>query len=282
MKRTGCLWILAVLAAAVILSIVASPISAISNGVSDGEDHPYVCVVVFYDLENKPMWRTSGSLIAPNVVLTAGHGTYGTAYARVWFETNLVPRYLADDFPEGTSPDTTSFRGDVYTHPDYGAASQGNGLPGYDYHDVGIVVLDDSVNDIEPADLPDAGVVDTLRNKAPVDLVGYGGQWQQHGGGVNPHDAWVWNGMRFYAPAHYIASKDVLSAEFMKLTANPGQGKGGTTFGDSGSPILKGGTDTILGICTFGTNPNCAGVGYSQRIDIPDILAWINGGYLES
>ncbi len=59
------------------------------------------------------------------------------------------------------------------------------------------------------------------------------------------------------------------------LTANPGQGKGGTCFGDSGSPILEEDTDTILGVCSWGTNGNCAGVSYEQRIDTPDLLTWI-------
>jgi hypothetical protein len=279
MKRTGKLWILAALAAVVVLSMVASPVTAISNGVPDGENHPYVCIVLFYDAYNNPMWRTSGSLIADDVVLTAGHGTFGTAYARVWFETDI----RGTDYPYADGDPTTSIKGEVYTHPDYWATPQGNGLPGFDYHDVGIVVLEkDAPVGIVPADLPEAGVVATLRNKRPVDLVGYGVQWQEHGDGFKPYDAWVWNGMRFYAPAQYIASSDVMSAEFMKLTANPGQGKGGTAYGDSGSPILKGGTNTILGICTFGTNPNCAGLGYAQRIDMPDILNWLNGGYKQS
>jgi ubiquinone/menaquinone biosynthesis C-methylase UbiE len=37
------------------------------------------------------------------------------------------------------------------------------------------------------------------------------------------------------------------------------------------------GTNIILGVNSFVSNPNCDGVTYSQRIDIADILAWING-----
>jgi len=252
-----------------VASMFAAPVSAITNGTPDGQKHPYVCMVVFYDASNKPMWRTTGSLISPGVVLTAGHGTFGTAKARVWFETDIK----GTGYPYGGP---TSVEGQVYTNPDYWDVPQSNGLPGFDYHDVGLVVLSKKVTNISPAKLPTAGFVDTLRVMSPVDLVGYGVQWQDHGNGVNPYDAGKWSGLRFYAPAQYVASKDVLYTEFLKLTANPGQGKGGTAFGDSGGPILLAGTNTILGINSFVTNVNCAGVTYAQRIDIPDILSWIN------
>lgn len=61
------------------------------------------------------------------------------------------------------------------------------------------------------------------------------------------------------------------------LTANAGKGKGGTTFGDSGDPVLLGGTNVVLGVNSCVTNANCDGATYSNRIDIQDILDWING-----
>jgi hypothetical protein len=42
-------------------------------------------------------------------------------------------------------------------------------------------------------------------------------------------------------------------------------------------PDLLGGTDTVLAVNSYVTNVNCRGVGYSQRIDIPEILTWIRG-----
>jgi hypothetical protein len=35
------------------------------------------------------------------------------------------------------------------------------------------------------------------------------------------------------------------------------------------------GTDTVLAVNSYVTNNNCAGVTYSKRIDIPEVLAWI-------
>jgi hypothetical protein len=68
---------------------------------------------------------------------------------------------------------------------------------------------------------------------------------------------------------------DRLSSTFLKLTANPAQGKGGTCFGDSSGPDLLGDTNAVLGVISFVTNGNCSGVTYSQRIDLPEILAFI-------
>jgi hypothetical protein len=80
-----------------------------------------------------------------------------------------------------------------------------------------------------------------------------------------------------YAPSQLVSGKFVFSAEYMRLAMNPGGGTGGTCFGDSGGPDLLGGTDTVLAVNSFVTNVNCAGVGYSSRVDIPEVLSWING-----
>jgi hypothetical protein len=78
-----------------------------------------------------------------------------------------------------------------------------------------------------------------------------------------------------YAPSELITGKFVHSAEFLRLALNPGGGSGGTCFGDSGGPDLLGGTNVVLGVNSYVTNANCAGVGYSSRIDIPEVLEWI-------
>jgi len=106
----------------------------------------------------------------------------------------------------------------------------------------------------------------------PVDLVGYGTQGFIRGGG-KPTEVFLFT--RFFAPSQLVQSNNVQSGEFIKLTANPAQGKGGICFGDSGGPDLLGGTATVLAINTFVTNGNCTGVTYSNRVDLPEILDFI-------
>ena len=36
------------------------------------------------------------------------------------------------------------------------------------------------------------------------------------------------------------------------------------------------GTNTVLAVNSYVTNVNCSGVGYSARVDIPEVLDWIN------
>lgn len=259
--------------------------NAITNGEPDNERHPYVGLLVFDvfvpGYGNYPAWRCSGTLIAPNIVLTAGHCTDGAVAARVWFDEdvtyNNVPFPL---YPFG-GPDSGAVEGTPHTHPDYRSAENpyggGNGLPAFSYRDIGIVVLDEPVYMDEYAELPAAGQVDTLKNKTDIDFVGYGFQEQIPGGGLPPYYQWTGLRIRIYAPSQLISGEFVFSAEFMKLALNPGGETGGFCFGDSGGPDLLGGTNTVLGVNSFLTNANCSGVGYSSRVDIPEVLAWISG-----
>jgi len=108
--------------------------------------------------------------------------------------------------------------------------------------------------------------------KTPVDLVGYGTQGFIRGGG-KPTEVFLFT--RFFAPSQLVQSNDVQSGEFIKLTANPAQGKGGICFGDSGGPDLLSGTPIVLAVNTLVTNGNCTGVTYSNRVDLPEILDFI-------
>jgi hypothetical protein len=125
------------------------------------------------------------------------------------------------------------------------------------------------VNDY--AELPSADLVDTLSKKAAVTVVGYGVQERVVGGGPP-----VWAGLRIrlMAPARLVSGSFTHSEEFIRVTASPGQG-GGTCFGDSGGPVLRGSSDTVLAVNSYVTNSNCAGVTYASRVDIPEVLAWI-------
>jgi len=179
------------------------------------------------------------------------------------------------DNPEYPFGGATSYEGTAYTYPGF-CSGCGPGLPRFSQGDVGIVVLSEPVPTSvvsEYAQLPTAGLVETFDNNATtIDLVGYGVQRQLRGGGPP-----VWTGqlIRLQAPTLTISGQFVHSDQFLRLSANASQGKGGTCFGDSGGPDLVGGTNIVVGVNSYVTNTNCSGVSYSFRIDSPEVLSWI-------
>jgi hypothetical protein len=281
MRKTTLILMMVVLA----LLLSVSTVLGITNGVPDGDNHPYVGLLVFDVAPDTPGWRCSGTLISPTLVLTAGHCTDGAVAARIWFDSDVtydnIPFPL---YPYG-GPGSGAVEGIPYTNPDYRSEDNpyggGNGLPAFSYRDVGVVVLDEPVFMNEMGVLPSAGFVDTLRNKTDIDFVGYGVQYQAQIPGNElpqppPYNRWTGPRIRMFAPSELVSGKFVHSPEYMRLSMNPGGGTGGTCFGDSGGPDFLANTNTVLAVNSYVTNVNCAGVGYSSRVDIPEVLEWIN------
>ena len=251
---------------------------AIQNGTYDNGGHPYVCWIATWDGSSQLLYLGTGSLIAPTIVLTAGHITDPPGgIAKAWVTFNPQAEWIVGE--SGLLNPTKLGWYEVIdweAHPSYSDTGE-KGITDWITHDVGILTLRKPVRLPEYAALPEPGIVDTLLDKQAVDLVGYGAQYQARGLGLPPPGNWGYIdfGYRYTATAQLVAGEDVVSDEFMRLTANPAQGKGGTCYGDSGSPILLAGTDTVLGVCSWGTNANCAGISYEQRIDTAEILQWI-------
>jgi hypothetical protein len=149
----------------------------------------------------------------------------------------------------------------------------GPGLPNLDTHDLAVVVLDDAAARPRYAQLPSLGLTDALPNGTSVDLVGYGVEDFVVGGGP-PVPARP-SGLRMTAPANLLPSNHSFGDEFLKLSANESQDKGGACFGDSGGPNLLAGTDTVLALNSFVTNKRCNGVTYSYRLDTRAALEFI-------
>ena len=266
----------------ILLFALVTPVSAVTNGQTDSTNqYSFVGMATFYNHDSAGglvyLWRCTGALISPKVFLTAGHCTYDDVYkqqnvevARVWFDWNLTDLRSPYLDPKGH----TFYEGTPVANPLYPLGSGKNGLVGFDTHDVGLILLNEPVTNVGFASLPNYGLVDTLPMGTEVTIVGYGVQEKLQISG-NPYYRWAGFRMRFIAPSLLVQSNDRISNEYLKLTANPAQAKGGTCFGDSGGPILLGGTNTVLGVNSFVTNSNCAGVTYSNRVDTY-ALAWIS------
>ena len=166
----------AVLSVLFAISLLAGAADAITNGQPDGNNHPYVGLVVFdWDHDNNPStppvpgWRCTGSLLSPTVVLVAGHCTDGAVAARVWFDPGPIPMVTPDNpyqpgVREYPYSGVLSYDGIPHTYPDF-AIGAGKGVPGFAHGDVGIVVLTEPVPTSvvsQYAQLPAAGLVDTL------------------------------------------------------------------------------------------------------------------------
>jgi secreted trypsin-like serine protease len=247
-----------VLACSVLLAGTAAPAAAVTYGTPDTE-HDYVGLLVFYDAEGTPLWRCTGTLISPTVVLTAGHCTYGADSAQF---------FLQDTMPS-TYPYSGGITGDPYTYPLYDDAA-------FYTNDVGVVVLDKRVTLREVSDygeLPDVGTVEDLLAEPSqlLTIVGYGLQ-----GVVKPVASA--ERTRYQGTVMLIEATSSLAGTYsFRFTATPAQShSGGGCFGDSGGPVFIEGTNIILGVTSYVMNLNCKGTGGAFRIDQEPVLDWIN------
>jgi hypothetical protein len=133
-------------------------------------------------------------------------------------------------------------------------------------------VLDSPVASSSYAQLPSLFLVDSLPMGTTDTLVGYGVRGFARGGGP-PRPTDIQD--RYAGPAQLVHGDGVLSAQFLKVSANNAQGKAGICFGDSGGPNFLGSTTTVLGVNALVTNSGCNGVSYAFRIDTPSALTFI-------
>jgi len=247
-------------------AIGAAPAAAITDGTLDGNAHPYVGLMVAQDGDGNPLWRCSGTLIAPRLFLTAGHCTEAPAeHVEIWFAADVQ-----SGIPQNGYPYDGDVGGTPYTHPDYDPNA-------FFLHDLGIVVLDRAVRMKTYGALPTLGQLDALQpgSKTTFTAVGYGLQQS-----FPDAASWKENNVRvrMVAYPHLIQINRGLVGDYSLLLSNNAH-TGGTCFGDSGGPNFIGNTNVIAGVTSFGLNGNCAGTGGVYRIDQADDLNWIYGTF---
>jgi hypothetical protein len=266
--------------AAVAALLPAAPALAISNGVPDGDRHPYVGLLTVEE-DGKRFFVCSGfyagehrSAPGVGVFITAGH-----CVAWVPENDNDTPDQLRVTFDPTVTIDETDavtatnwHRGiAIAFHPEFGHDHS-------NVKDYGVVLLADTV-DVDPVELPTAGLLDRLAAKGALrpetvfDNVGYGFM-ASFGQGppayANPPG-------RMYSTSRFQG----LTPAYLRLLMNSDaeEGNGGICFGDSGSPKLIHKTNTAVALATGG-DAVCRAQNYSQRLDIADARAFL-GQYLE-
>jgi secreted trypsin-like serine protease len=238
--------------------------SAITDGDLDGNDHPFVGLMVAFDDEG-PLWRCSGTLISPTLFLTAGHCTEAPAiHAEIWFDADLTDA-AAHDYPNQGDVGGTPF-----PHPQY--------TPDAFYlYDLGVVVLDEPVAMPAYGELPGLDQLDQYekggKKKVTFTSVGYGLQKS-----FPTAAAWKNQALRIRMVAHpkLIQINRGIVGDFSILLSNNAH-TGGTCFGDSGGPNFIGDSLVIAGVTSYGRNSTCAGTGGVYRVDRADDLDWLEG-----
>ncbi len=268
-----------------LVATTALPASAITGGQPDGDGHPYGALLLVPGVT-----FCSGTLIAEDVILTAGHCTdfwTNTGDPELVIDEVLVSfdaQAEVDEDWNPVDPSDWSTASSWTTHPLYVGAE----WPfTYDY---GLVYLDDPV-DIEPATLPSLGLVEDYigengQTAARFLDVGYGQNGVTVGGGT-PQRNFTWT--RKVAVERYRPGNGSVSGIFHPtwfITGSvPSSNHGGGCGGDSGSgifpavPAPEG--DVVLAVHTGGYRLGKNGVicgritSLNHRVDIPEVLDWI-------
>jgi hypothetical protein len=221
---------------------VATPALAITYGELDGAGHPNVGGLVAAHQYSDGTWLyCSGTLISPNVFLTAAHCDEGTALVTVTFDTD----YQAGD---------TTYTGTWYADPLYDQKQS-------DPHDLAVVVFDKPIKRIVPARLPAADSLSDLSGSQQFTSVGYGAYEVTNGPGGHQY---LYNDVRMFA----TGTLNAINPAWLRISMNPATGNGGTCYGDSGGPNFLGTTD-IVAATTITGDAICRSTNVTYRLDTP-------------
>jgi hypothetical protein len=254
--------------------------SAITGGELDGNGHPNVGIIAYYDSTGR--MRCTATLVSPTVLVTAAHCTDGALgktavrFDSVIDESPEPPAALplATDPSSGYSAAELAaagwLSGTAHTHPEYSHFTDKK-----NWNDVGVIVLDQPLTTIEPAHIAPTFYLDqfpaNVLNKTLFTTVGYGTE-------VRKADS----GPQKPTPMSYPILRRVAEEPGQKLTAQILQvngndkdprGTGGTCFGDSGGPAFSDGFQVT--VTSYNNNDVCRYIDGLQRLDIPVVQDWL-------
>jgi hypothetical protein len=270
-----------VVAALVALGLQA-PAHASTGGTADGDAHPNVGLILFYAADGR--FRCSATLVSPTVLLTAAHCTDGDlGKVLVTFDSVIVAGSTKPDvspFPVAADPaagytaqelaDAGFLSGTAHTHPHYSDFTDMD-----NWNDVGVIVLDAPVTDIDYAPIAGLNTLDRIKysdlSKTLFTAVGYGTEVRKPDSGPQKPTPMSYPLIRRYVDM----PGQKLTDQILQTNGNPNdtRGTGGTCFGDSGGPVFLHGE--IVAVTSYGYTDNCRYLGGYQRVDIEDAQNWL-------
>jgi secreted trypsin-like serine protease len=279
MKRLICFFALSLSLVVGSLLLVSPRASAITYGFVDSNNtfrNVGAFIVKTSDGQIFPI--CSGTMITPNVFLTAAHCTS-------FYTQQLAPEgdvaYVSLDasipFGSLTSSKTELLPvAHVVSNPNFNQAQSDSG-------DIGVLILDRNVRGVTPATLPSCGLLDQLvaqngLKTATFTNVGYGVQNRVVGGGVP-----FFQDLNPIPRMFSFSTFNSLNGGYMRLSQNNSTGNGGTCFGDSGGPnFLTLNSQQLIASITITGDTVCRSTNVVYRLDTVSaqgFLAYVNAAF---
>jgi hypothetical protein len=230
--------LLASLATIAIVLTSAAPAGAILDGTPD-TDHPYVGIMVTV-VEGQRVPVCSGFLVSPTVYVTAAHCVDALG--------STLPAYVS--FDQAFTPSSVLRPGTAVANPAFRAGGSA--------HEIALVLLDEEVTNLGYAELPRLGLLGSSAKKNSLTVVGYGADVVKGGYEVQL--------VRSFGDARI--SKLQKDGFNLRMSS-------GICFGDSGGPVLLGGSDVAVGINSYVNNRRCAGNAFAFRLDTDESLRFL-------
>jgi secreted trypsin-like serine protease len=277
------------------LLAAAMPAGAITGGTEDTTNiYSNVGMLVFYQPDGR--FRCSGTLIAPQVVLTAAHCTFqDIGKAIITFDPVIsrtaeeaerdIPRAADDSGPADAisaigftksdiskpryQGEQTWFLATPRTHPNYSDFTDIN-----NWNDSGVLILDKGLglptSPIAPQNYLNQFAGSSF-NSTVFLTIGYGTEVRSADGGSQQPTPMRQPIVRRYTTE--VGQK--LTDQIFQTNGNENDPRagGGTCFGDSGGPAIHGGY--VVGDTSYGYTDNCRYLGGYQRVDIPIVRNWL-------